>query len=401
MSDDGAEATGATPLVTLGSVAASLTPPAGRGRGKAVATGLALLLIVGVAALVARGITDSSGPVLPLALCRAGQSIDFLPPLDLRRAFTSWQGDVVYDLLAVLAVAVYAWGAHRYRRRTGRRWPWTHSALFGVGIALLVLATNSALAVYDMTLFSAHMIQHLALIMVIPAFLVLGRPLTMLLAISERARLVAAARVWSYVFSAPVALGAYAAVLVGTHLTGVMGEVMQRPWAGQLEHAAYLVVGVQFFGAAIGNAPVPWRLSYPGRIFLVMAAMAVDTFVGIVLMMSVEPIAMLGHPGWGPSPLADTHLGGAVMWVGGDGLMALAPVALIVAWARAADRPVETPGWFERARVAQLVSHGAAEPVEEGAVDGDDGQLEAYNRWLAALDRGGPEPARRSGPGRG
>ncbi|HEX7354054.1 MAG TPA: cytochrome c oxidase assembly protein [Mycobacteriales bacterium] len=367
-------------------VAPSL-PPAAHRRGRALATGVALVVIVGVAALVARGITDQSGPVLPLALCRAGQSLDFLAPLDLRRAFTAWQGDAVFDLVSVLAVLAYAWGARAYRRGTGARWPWQRSALFGVGIVLLVLATNSALAVYDMTLFSVHMIQHLALIMVIPAFLVLGRPLTMLLALSERARTVAQARVWAAVFSAPVALGAYAAVLVGTHLTGVMGQVMQHAWAGQLEHALYLVVGVQFFAAAIGNAPVPWRLSYPGRIFLTMAAMAVDTFVGIVLMMSVQPIAMLGHPGWGPSPLADTHLGGAVMWVGGDGLMALAPVALIVAWARSAEEPAEASGWFERARVAQLVSHGAAEPAADGAVDGDDAQLEAYNRWLAQLNR--------------
>lgn len=368
---------------------APLAPPAASGHGKRVATGLALLLIVGVAALVVRGITDESGPVLPLAFCRAGQSITFLPPLDVRRAFTSWQADGVYDLAAVVSVLVYGWGARLYRRDTGRRWPWTRSALFGVGIGLLVLATNSALAVYDMTLFSVHMIQHLVLIMVIPAFLVLGRPLTMLLAISEPAHRVSQARAWSYVFSAPVALGAYTAVLVGTHLTGVMGEVMERPWAGQLEHALYLLVGVQFFTAAIGNAPVPWRLSHPARIFLVMAAMAVDTFVGIVLMMSVQPVAMLAHPGWGPTPLADTHTGGAIMWVVGDGLMAIVPVAIYVAWARQSDSAAEIPGWYERARVAQMMSHGAAEPVDDAAIDGDDAQLDAYNRWLATLHQRG------------
>ena len=354
-----------------------------------MATGLALLLIVGVAALVVRGITDQSGPVLPLALCRAGQSIDFLPPLDVRRAFTSWQADGVYDVVSALVVLVYAWGARLYRRRTGERWPWSRSALFGVGIVLLVLATNSAVAVYDMTLFGAHMIQHLMLIMVIPAFLVLGRPLTMLMAVSDRAHTIAQARAWSYVFSAPVALGAYTATLVGTHLTGVMGEVMKRPWAGQVEHALYLVVGLLFFATAIGNAPVSWRLSHPGRIFLVMASMAVDTFVGVVLLMSVQPIAMLAHPGWGPSPLADTHLGGAIMWVGGDGLMAIVPVAVYFAWARKSDESAEVAGWYERARVGQLMSHGAADPEDDAAIDGDDAQLEAYNRWLASLNRSG------------
>ncbi|MGH3743490.1 MAG: cytochrome c oxidase assembly protein, partial [Mycobacteriales bacterium] len=349
----------------------------------------ALLLIVAAAALVVRGITDESGPVLPVALCRAGQSLDFLPPLDPRRAFTSWQADGVFDLVAVLGVLAYAWGARAYRRRTGDGWPWTRSAVFGAGVVLLVLATNSALAVYDMTLFSAHMLQHLVLIMVIPALLVLGRPLTMLLALSGTARRVAGARVWSFVFSAPIALGAYTATLVGTHLTGVMGEVMKRPWAGQLEHALYLVVGVQFFATAIGNAPVPWRLTHPGRIFLAMASMAVDTFVGIVLMMSVQPIAMLAHPGWGPTPLADTHLGGAIMWVGGDGLMMIVPIAIFAAWARNAEQAPGTSGWYERARVATMISHGAGEPLDDATVDGDDAQLEAYNRWLASLNQRG------------
>lgn len=346
------------------------------------------MVIVAAGALVARGIV-SKGPVLPIALCRAGQPVTFLPPLDVRRAFTSWQADGLYDTIALLAVLAYAWGARRYRRRTGTAWPWTRTAPFGVGIALLVLATNSALAVYDMTLFSAHMIQHLVLIMVIPAFLVLGRPLTLAMALSETVRRAAHARVWSYVFSAPVALGCYTAVLVGTHLTGLMAAVMQRPWAGQLEHALYLVVGVQFFAAAIGNAPVPWRLSYPGRLVMLMASMAVDAFVGIVLMQAVQPVATLAHPGWGPSPLGDTHLGGGLMWVVGDGLMALVPVGVYLAWSRRSDASAETSGWYERARVGQLVAHGGQEPADEAGVDSDDAQLEAYNRWLASLHRGG------------
>lgn len=375
-------------LVTLGRVLAPAAPRPPQRRSRAAASGLAIILIVAAGALVARGIV-SKGPVLPIALCRAGQPLDFLAPLDVRRAFTSWQADGVYDVLSLLAVLAYAWGARTYRLRTGAVWPWPRTVAFAVGIGCLLVATNSAIAVYDMTLFSAHMIQHLILIMVVPAFLVLGRPLTMAIAISERVRRVAHARVWSYVFSAPVALGCYTAVLVGTHLTGLMAVVMEHAWAGQIEHALYLVVGVQFFAAAIGNAPVPWRLSYPGRIVMLMASMAVDAFVGIVLMQAVQPVATLSHPGWGPSPLGDTHIGGGLMWVVGDGLMALAPVGVYLAWSRRSDASAETSGWYERARVARLVEHGGAEPVDEAGVDSDDAQLEAYNRWLASLHRSG------------
>lgn len=362
------------------------------------ASGLALLAVVAAGLLAARGITHHDGPVLPLAFCRAGQPIAYLPPLDAARAFTSWQGDVVYDAVTAVAVLAYAWGARTFRRSTGGGWPVLRTACWAVGLLLLVLATNSAMAVYDMTLFGAHMLQHLLLIMVIPAFLVLGRPLTMLLALSNTARAAARHRAWHYAFSAPVALGGYTAVLVGSHLTGVMGEVMQRPWAGQVEHAVYLFAGVVFFTAAVGNAPVAWRLSYPGRLFLVMAAMVVDAFVGIVLLQSTTPVQTLAHPGWGPGLLADTHLGGALMWVVGDGLMAVVPVAIYLVWARRSERRAEHAGWFERARVGLALDRGVPaggtgatdhhyRSYEDTAYDDDEAQHEAYNRWLASLDR--------------
>jgi putative copper resistance protein D len=230
------------------------------------------------------------------------------------------------------------------------------------------------------------MLQHLLLIMVIPAFLVLGRPLTMLMALSPGVRGVATKRVWHYVFSAPTSLGVYTVVLVGSHLTGVMADVMQRPWAGQVEHAVYLVAGIQFFTAAVGNAPVAWRLSYPGRLFMVMAAMVVDAFVGIVLLQATTPIATLAHPGWGPTLLADTHLGGALMWVVGDGLMAVVPVCVYLAWSMRSEQRAENASWFERARVGRAVDRGA-ESVDDTGFDDDDAQLDAYNRWLGSLNR--------------
>jgi cytochrome c oxidase assembly factor CtaG len=349
-----------------------------------------LVAVAVVGALVARGITDHDGPVLPLALCRAGQRIAYLPPLTGHTAFTAWQGDVLFDIAIGLAVIAYAVGAHRYRAATGRRWPVGRSLAFAAGLALLVVTLNSALAVYDMTLFSAHMLEHLLLLMVVPAFLVLGRPLTMLLEThpSGSLRRLVDRPAMSYLFAAPTAFGTYVVVIVGTHLTGFMGYVMAHPWAGQVEHVLYLVAGVQFFTAAVGNAPVRWRLSFPGRLLMVMLAMAVDAFVGIVLMQSVVPIATLAHPGWGPTMINDTHLGGALMWVVGDGLMALVPVALYIGWARHSEAKPETPGWYERARVGMFVANGAP---DEGAqtdvdVDSDEEQHLAYNRWLASLN---------------
>ena len=84
-----------------------------------------------------------------------------------------------------------------------------------------------------------------------------------------------------FLTSPPVALACYAAVIVGSHLTGLMDAIMEQPRAGQVEHVVYLVVGYQFFVLVIGDEPIKWRLSTPVRWVLLAVAMAVDTFTGI------------------------------------------------------------------------------------------------------------------------
>jgi putative copper resistance protein D len=70
-----------------------------------------------------------------------------------------------------------------------------------------------------------------------------------------------------------------------------------------------------------------------------MAAVPVDTFTGLALDMSTHnPFsrhAMMGPVGSTPSTLlGDVHLGGAIMWIGGDALMLLACIPIAVAWVR-------------------------------------------------------------------
>ena len=123
-------------------------------------------------------------------------------------------------------------------------------------------ATNGSIAVYDQVLFTAHMAGHLALVMVAPVLLVAGHPLTLALAAAEPARRerlarIATGRVVSLLTAPPVALAAYTVVIVGSHLTGLMDEIMRNTWAGQLEHLVYVLVGCQFFVLVVGARADP------------------------------------------------------------------------------------------------------------------------------------------------
>ncbi|MGF7235667.1 MAG: cytochrome c oxidase assembly protein [Frankia sp.] len=335
--------------------------------------------------------------------------------LTVGRVFTVWQLNVPATVGVALLAALYLWGARRVAVAHPRRpWPRRRTASFLLGLAVVVVAIDGAIDVYGATLFWIHMIGHLALIMVAPALLVTGRPLTLLLHSSRNpvhtwTKRVLRAPATAALTSPPAALATYTVTIVGTHLTGLMKTIMMRPWVGALEHVAYLAVGVQFFLLVFGDEPIRWRLSMPARLGLLAGSMAVDTFTGIALMQSTHPVGMASHPGWGPSPLADTQAAGGIMWVGGDGLMVVLTLALFATWAYQPDRPRLRGGWLEQVRLAAFDQRtGFPAPPAAGSgrhvdLDTDEERREAYNAWLAHLAGQPPRraaPAPRPGPTR-
>ena len=310
--------------------------------------------------------------------------------------FTVWHLDAVALAVLVLAAAWYLTGVALVPVRSpGTRWPIRHTLLFMAGLAVCAYATNGSIAVYDQVLFTAHMVGHLALVMVGPALIVAGRPVNLALAASaparrERIERVLRGRVVGLLTSPPIALASYTVVIVGSHLTGLMDTIMRNTWAGQVEHLVYLIVGCQFFILVIGDAPLRWKLGSPARWLLLAVAMAVDTFTGIVLLQGTHAVAML--PSSFPvNALSDTRTGGAIMWFGGDAIMALVMITLVVGWLRAADtdRGGEA-GWLEQARRSTIAGHtGAEDDVANEQFDDDDAARASYNEWLARLDRRG------------
>jgi len=305
--------------------------------------------------------------------------------------------DAVALAVLVPLAAWYLTGVLSINRRPDERWPVRYLLSFLAGLVVVGLATNSSIAVYDMSLFSAHMIGHLMLVMLAPALLMAGRPLTLLVQAStgrrqNRIKAILTGRTASLLTAPPVALAGYTVVIVATHLTGLMDQIMRHSWAGQLEHLVYLLLGCQFFAVVLGDAPLRWRLTAPSRLFLLALSMAVDTFTGIVLLQSTVAVAMSPPPGADVTALSDTRTGGAIMWFGGDGIMAVIMVVIAVSWVHRPDsQRGETPGWLEQARQASFAQHAGADQAVEAQTESDDfdendQRLQQYNDWLRKLD---------------
>lgn len=345
--------------------------------------------------------------VLPGLLARPGAHGEVPAPLTTHTALTSWQFEPWVTLGLSLTAAVYLAGVIVISRGRRRAWPWLRTASFLTGLLVIAVAVQSSIGTYDDVLFWIHMIQHLLLITVAPALLVWGRPITLLV---RAVRAPTRRRVVAVLQSGPVAVlthpivgfSLYTACIVGTHLTGFMNLVLTDPFVHDAEHVLYLFAGYVYLLPLIGREPIRWRLPGFLRVLLLVLAMPVDTFTGIVLMQTTHEMfpAYAEVPRtWGPSPVTDLNWGGAVMWLGGDGLMGLLALIAFAAWMFSASASSQgLGGWLEsirRDRFTAMAGAGSEDTPSSrnSTVDDDETAMAAYNEYLARLNR--PQGQRR------
>ena len=217
--------------------------------------------------------------------------------------------------------------------------PRSRPVAFGLGLLALVVAVDGPPDVFSDSSFLAHMVQHLMLQLVAVPLLLLGGPVGLVLRADppwlRRRVLVRVLRSHTVrVLTHPVtALAAFAALLVGSHLTPLYEVALQHESVHQLEHLGYLVTALLFWWPALGVDPAPHRLSHPGRLLYLLLSMPVMAFLGVA-------IADSGHvlyasyaanpPPWGASPIADQRAAGTLMWV--SGMFTVVPAMAAVLW---------------------------------------------------------------------
>ncbi|MGC8509452.1 MAG: cytochrome c oxidase assembly protein [Acidimicrobiales bacterium] len=250
------------------------------------------------------------------------------------RHLNQWQISPIPTALLVLISAAYVVGV----RRTTQPWPRARVVWFLAGAVVTFLATQSVIAVYDMSYFAMHMVQHLALIMVAAPLFALSAPLDLLYDQVAVLRRALDGPVMGVVTHPLFAFGLYFVFIPFTHLTSFFNLMLEHEWIHHGEEIGFLIVGYLFFRVAFGLER--GVTLHPGlRLVYVMAGVPVDTFTGLALAMetynpfpSYAAMAPAGvNRAW---ILNQVHLGGAIMWIGGDALMLVACVPIAVAWVR-------------------------------------------------------------------
>ena len=234
--------------------------------------------------------------------------------------------------------------ASLYLRASGRAasWPGVRRAHFLLGLTAVWLALATPVAVYAETLFSVHMIQHLLLVLVGAPLLALGAPVALALRASSprwRTRLmsVLGSRAGRLVTHAAVTWTLFAVTLWVSHLSGIYNLALENGWTHALEHFVYLGVAFLFWQPVVGLDPRPGRLTPPARVGYLVAAIPMQSFLGLAIYSADRPLyshyATLARD-WGPAPLDDQVSAALVMWLGGDALMLVALGFALAAWMR-------------------------------------------------------------------
>lgn len=302
---------------------------------------------------------------------------------------TQWRWDVLLATAAVAGIITYLRWVIRLRRR-GDSWPWLRTAAWVTGMLVFFWTTSGGPAMYGHILFSAHMVQHMLLAMVIPVLLALSAPVTLALrALPSRgsarpgqARGADSSRGprewllalvhsrWGRFFAHPlVAAVNFAGSMILFYYTGIFGWALESGVGHYAMVLHFSLAGYLFANALVGIDPGPTRPGYPQRLLLLFATMAFHAFFGVALvtgevLLVPDWFGNLGRP-WGPSALDDQQRGGGVAWgIGELPTLALA-IGVALAWSRDDERTARR---------------------RDRKVDRDgDAELDAYNAMLSKL----------------
>ncbi len=211
------------------------------------------------------------------------------------------------EALALVVALGGAWLAAW--RASGRPLPRAQATAFFGGLLALTMALNGPLHdLAERSLVSAHMIQHLLLVLVVAPCLLAGA-LPVLL---DRALAVRSVRAIVAAATQPVAaLGIYAAALVVWHVPGPYALTIRS----ELWHVAAHVT-------LVGSAVLAWwpvvspsrrlpALPYGARI-LYLFAFGIPMTVVAAMITGAEVVL---YPTASATPIEDQRLGGILMWV--------------------------------------------------------------------------------------
>ncbi len=228
-----------------------------------------------------------------------------------------WEPSIVIGC-AVMAAAYF------YLARRNR----TVKMLYFLGgvVLLLVNLVSPLDRLGDEYLFSAHIVQHFVLALIVPPLLLLGVKRSWVEAALRRPRIL---RLEQYIGHPPVSWVLGVGTMLAWHLPVLFNAALANEALHAIQHLSFLITGTIYWWPIL--APVERvRLSVPGSISYLFTACLACSLLGAAMTFGptglypayLHPQDSLGilalvRDGWGLDPSNDQKLGGVLMWVPG------------------------------------------------------------------------------------
>jgi len=252
--------------------------------------------------------------------------------------------------LSIIGLAVAAWlywrGSHARRRNIG---PGTRSVWFGFGLAAVAIALLSPLDAMASSLASAHMVQHVLLILVAAPMFSLGLTGETLLqglphgllksSASWRTRLkLTPARLRRVKRPALVWL-LHAGSFWLWHSSIAYEAALAHQPLHVLEHLTFLLTGVMFWSVVFQARNRRHRSRGSGVMLVFTMAFQSVLLSALITFAEVPwyPAYATTTAPWGLDPLSDQQLAGVIMWIPAGLVYTGIGLALLIAWIRESE----------------------------------------------------------------
>jgi putative membrane protein len=258
----------------------------------------------------------------------------------------NWDGRTLF--LLELLIGFYALGVWKTWLRSRRGIGVGRGLAFVGSMAALFAALISPLDLLADALFSAHMAQHMILILIAaPLFMVSAFPTAFLWALPRRwsRALVLGWRrghsIWRALTLPPVAWAIFAVTLWLWHFPALYEAALKDSTVHFAEHGAFLATAGLFWWVLI--RPVARRQVQYGVNVLYLFTTTLQTgALGALLTFSSAPwYPTYASTSTALTPLGDQQLAGLIMWLPGGVLYVLLASGYFIAWLNATERAMQ------------------------------------------------------------
>lgn len=248
-------------------------------------------------------------------------------------------------------LGLYFYGIGPLRNKLGwtERATGTQVGCFTAGVLIMFGALNGPIhELSDYYLFSAHMVQHLLLTLIMAPLLLVGTPAFLVRPLLKYRPVYATARALT---SPLVGFAVYNVVMAGWHLPKLYNWALENHTVHIVQHLMFIASAVMVWWPVADPVPELSRITTPVRMVYLFALGIPMSIISALITLSANPLYTWYEAApriFNISTLGDQQFGGLIMWVPGMMVYWVAITIIFFRWSRREEKEE----WRERTTIA-------------------------------------------------